>query len=280
MPEFIAAKSTQNQLIAALPEEAYERLYPHLKLVSLNLGQTIYDAGQQLEYAYFPTTAIISLLSTLEDGKSAEIGIVGNDGMLGTALFMGSNTALGHAVVQSTGYALQMRPQILRSEFASGGAFQLLLLRYTHMLITQMSQNAVCNRLHTLEQQLCRRLLLSHDRLSTNELVMTQELIANTLGVRREGVTVAAGHLHRAGLIRYVRGHITILDRRGLEARACECYHVVKNECERLLKGWSFGDTQAHKQPRYNLAHSPSRLLRKASPANVPAVRQVNLSYR
>jgi CRP-like cAMP-binding protein len=225
----------QNCLLAALPEEVHERLYPHLEDVSLLLGQVIYESGERLDHIYFPTTSIVSLLYTMEDGTSAEIGVVGNDGVVGIALFMGGETTPNRAVVQSAGYSLRMKPNVLKEEFRRGGPLQLVLLRYTQALITQMSQTAVCNRLHSVDQQLCRWLLLSHDRLDSNELTMTQELIANMLGVRREGVTVAAGHLQAAGLIQYHRGKITISDRAGLEARACECYQVVRNECERLL---------------------------------------------
>lgn len=225
----------QNRLLAALPEEVHERLYPHLEDVSLLLGQVIYESGEQLDHIYFPTTSIVSLLYTMEDGTSAEIGVVGNDGVVGIALFMGGETTPNRAVVQSAGYSLRMKPNVLQEEFRRGGPLQLVLLRYTQALITQMSQTAVCNRLHSVDQQLCRWLLLSHDRLDSNELTMTQELIANMLGVRREGVTVAAGHLQAAGLIHYNRGKITISDRTGLEARACECYQVVRNEFERLL---------------------------------------------
>ncbi len=225
----------QNRLLATLPEEVHERLYPHLEEVSLLLGQVIYESGERLDHIYFPTTSIVSLLYTMEDGTSAEIGVVGNDGVVGIALFMGGETTPNRAVVQSAGYSLRMKPKVLQEEFRRGGPLQLVLLRYTQALITQMSQTAVCNRLHTVDQQLCRWLLLSHDRLDSNELTMTQELIANMLGVRREGVTVAAGHLQAAGLIHYNRGKITISDRAGLEARACECYQVVRNEFERLL---------------------------------------------
>jgi CRP-like cAMP-binding protein len=225
----------QNRLLAALPLETYERLHPHLEDVDLLLVQVIYESGEQLAHIYFPTTCIVSLLYTMEDGTSAEIGIVGNDGVVGIALFMGGETTPNRAVVQSAGQSLRMRPGILKEEFRLGGELQTLLLRYTQSLITQMSQTAVCNRLHTVDQQLCRWLLLSHDRLASNELTMTQELIANMLGVRREGVTVAAGRLQVAGLIQYHRGRITITDRAGLEARACECYQVVRTEFERLL---------------------------------------------
>ncbi len=224
-----------NCLLAALPTEIHERMAPHLEAVDLSLGQVIYESGEQLDHIYFPTTCIVSLLYTMEDGTSAEIGVVGNDGVVGIALFMGGETTPNRAVVQSGGRSLRMRPTHLMQEFRRGGPLQQLLLRYTQALITQMSQTAVCNRLHTVDQQLCRWLLLSHDRLTSDELTMTQELIANMLGVRREGVTVAAGRLQAAGLIRYHRGHITITNRAGLEARACECYQVVRNEFERLL---------------------------------------------
>jgi CRP-like cAMP-binding protein len=225
----------RNRLLAGLPEDVYGRLGPHLDDVPLSLGQVIYEPGEQLDHIYFPTTCIVSLLYMMENGTSAEIGVVGNEGVVGIALFMGGETTPNRAVVQSSGHSLKMKLGILKEEFGRGGAFQHALLRYTQALITQMSQTAVCNRLHTVDQQLCRWLLLSHDRLESNELMMTQELIANMLGVRREGVTVAAGRLQAAGLIQYHRGHITIIDRAGLEARSCECYQVVRNEFERLL---------------------------------------------
>lgn len=225
----------RNHLLAALPEDVYERLSPHLDDLSLSLGQVVYEAGEQLDHIFFPETCIVSLLYMMENGTSAEIGIVGNEGVVGIALFMGGDTTPNRAVVQSGGKCLKLRLGVLKEEFRRGGPFQQLLLRYTQALITQMSQTAVCNRLHSVDQQLCRWLLLSHDRLDSNELAMTQELIANMLGVRREGVTVAAGRLQAAGLIQYHRGHITILDRAGLENRACECYQVVRSEFERLL---------------------------------------------
>ena len=224
-----------NRLLATLPREDYERILPHLRPVSFSLGEVVYESGGQMDYVYFPTTAIVSLLYTMENGSSAEMGVAGNDGVVGVALFMGGNTMPNRAVVQSAGRAVRMKAQALRDEFGRGGAFQRVLLRYTQALLTQMSQTAVCNRLHTIEQQLCRWLLLSHDRLDSDELVMTQELIANMLGVRREGVTAAAGRLQERGLISYVRGRIQILDRRGLEAAVCECYKVVKDEYDRLL---------------------------------------------
>ena len=223
-----------NHLLAELPGDAYQRLVPNLECVSLALGEEIYAAGQALKYVYFPSTAIISLLYTMEDGRSAEIGVVGNDGILGIAVFMGGESVPNRAVVQSEGFAFRMRAEELASEFRRAGILQRILLRYTQSLIAQMSQTAVCNRLHSVEQQLCRWLLLSHDRLPSNELVMTQELIADMLGVRREAVSHQAGRLQTAGLISYHRGRITILDRAGLEARACECYGVVHREAERL----------------------------------------------
>ena len=228
---------TKNGLLAALPREEYERIRPRLGRVSFKLGEIIYESGGQMAYIYFPTNAIISLLYLMENGSSAEMGMAGKEGLVGIALFMGGDTVPNRAVVQSAGGAVRMKADALREEFARGGTFQRLLLRYTQALMTQMSQTAVCNRLHTIEQQLCRWLLLSHDRLDSDELVMTQELIANMLGVRREGVTHAAGRLQEGGLISYVRGRIAILDRRGLEAAVCECYKVVKDEYDRLL-GW------------------------------------------
>jgi CRP-like cAMP-binding protein len=225
----------ENRLLAMLPTEEHERLVPRLEHVSFALGQVIYESGKQMSHIYFPTTTIISLLYMMENGASAEIGIAGNEGLVGIALFMGGNTVPNRAVVQSAGEALRMETQVLQDEFARGGTFQRLLLRYTQALMTQMSQTAVCNRLHTIEQQLCRWLLLSHDRLNSDDLVMTQELIANMLGVRREGVTHAAQRLQEIGLISYVRGHITILNRSGLEETVCECYKVVKDEYDRLL---------------------------------------------
>jgi CRP-like cAMP-binding protein len=226
---------TKNRLLAKLPPEEYERILPHLGHVSFSLGQVVYESGGQMDHIYFPTTAIVSLLYTMENGSSAEMGMAGNEGLVGVALFMGGNTMPNRAVVLSAGAAVRMRAQVLRDEFGRGGAFQRLLLCYTQALLTQMSQTAVCNRLHEIEQQLCRWLLLSRDRLDSDELVMTQELIANMLGVRREGVTAAAGRLQEQGLISYVRGRIQILDRRGLEAAVCECYRVVKDEYARLL---------------------------------------------
>jgi CRP-like cAMP-binding protein len=225
----------KNHLLAALPAEEYERILPHLQPLTFSLGEPIYESGKQLRHVYFPTTCIVSLLYTMENGASAEIGVVGNEGVVGIALFMGGDTTPNRAIVQSAGDGLRMNAQALRDEFILAGEFQRSLLRYTQSLITQISQTAVCNRLHPIEQQLCRWLLLSHDRLQSDELRMTQELIANMLGVRREGVTYAAGRLQAEGLIKYARGRITILDRKGLEAAVCECYKVVKDEYDRLL---------------------------------------------
>jgi CRP-like cAMP-binding protein len=225
----------QNRLLAALPAADYERLVPDLELVPLPLGWAVYEAGGKLGYVYFPTNSIISLLYVMKDGASAEIAVTGNDGLVGIALFMGGETTPSRAVVQSAGYGYRLRAAVLKKEFDQGGRLQYLALRYTQALITQMAQTAVCNRHHSVEQQLCRWLLLSLDRLSSNELSMTQELIANMLGVRREGVTEAAGNLQKSGLIHYSRGHITVLDRSKLEKRVCECYAVVKKEFDRLL---------------------------------------------
>jgi CRP-like cAMP-binding protein len=225
----------QNHLLNALPAEDYKRIAAHLELVPLKLGEILYEPGIKLRYVYFPTTAIVSLLYVMEDGASAEIAIVGNEGILGISLFMGGETTPSRAVVQSAGYGYRLRAQLLKDEFGRFGPFLRLLLRYTQALITQMAQTAVCNRHHSVDQQLCRWLLLSLDRLASRELSMTQELIANMLGVRREGVTEAAGKLQDAGLIHYRRGRITVLDRPRLEARSCECYQVVKTEFDRLL---------------------------------------------
>ena len=225
----------QNHLLAALPGVDFERLASSLEPVELKLGEVLYEPGAQLRYVYFPTTSIISLLYVMEDGASAEIAIVGNEGILGISLFMGGETTPSRAVVQSAGSGFRLKAQLLKAEFARFGAFLHLLLRYTQALITQMAQTAVCNRHHSVDQQLCRWLLLSLDRLDSSELTMTQELIANMLGVRREGVTEAARKLQAAGLISYRRGRITVLDRPRLEVRACECYQVVKSEFDRLL---------------------------------------------
>lgn len=231
----------QNHLLAALPKAEFERLSAHLEFVAMPLGDVLYEAGGRLPHVYFPTTSIVSLLYVMENGASAEMAVVGNEGILGIALFMGGETTPSRAVVQSAGHGYRLRAQFLKQEFSRGEAVTRLLLRYTQALITQMGQTAVCNRHHSVEQQLCRWLLLSLDRLSTNELVMTQELIANMLGVRREGVTQAAGKLQRIGVIRYSRGRITVLDRPRLEQEVCECYAVVKNEFDRLLKDLPLG---------------------------------------
>jgi CRP-like cAMP-binding protein len=225
----------ENHLLAALPAPEFQRLHPHLELVTLPLGEVLYESGDQLQHVYFPVVSIISLLYVMADGASAEIAVVGNEGIIGIALFMGGETMPNRAVVQSAGHAYKLRGQVLKEEFNRAGDLQHLLLRYTQALLTQMSQTAVCNRHHSVDQQLCRWLLLSLDRLASNELTMTQELIANMLGVRREGVTEAAGKLQSAGLIHYSREHITVIDRPRLEARACECYQVVKTELDRLL---------------------------------------------
>jgi CRP-like cAMP-binding protein len=225
----------QNHLLDALPAEDYSRLLPDLELIAMPLGWAVYEAGGQIGYLYFPTTSIVSLLYVMESGASAEIAITGNEGLIGIALFMGGESTPSRAVVQSAGNGYRLRASILKKEFALGGHLQHLALRYTQALITQMSQTAVCNRHHSVDQQLCRWLLLSLDRLPGNELRMTQELIANMLGVRREGVTEAAGHLQAAGLIHYSRGKITVMDRPKLEQRVCECYAVVKKEFDRLL---------------------------------------------
>jgi CRP-like cAMP-binding protein len=224
-----------NHLLAALPADEYARLEPDMEMASLTLGEVIYESGEQLEYVYFPTTAIISLLYIMENGSTAEIGMTGNDGLVGIALFMGGSTTPNRAIVQSAGNAFRLPSKKLQSAFGLGGTFQSLLLRYTQYLMTQISQTAVCNRLHSVEQQLCRWLLINHDLLHSNELVMTHELIANMLGVRREGVSIAAGHLQDKGLIKYSRGTITMLDRAALESAVCECYQVVKDEYDRIL---------------------------------------------
>lgn len=224
-----------NHLLAALPEEVFKRLEPHLQLTEMPLGRVLYESGSTLSHVYFPTTSIVSLLYVMEDGHSAEIGIVGQEGMVGIALFMGGETTPSRAVVQSGGNAFRMPGRFLKQEFGEAGPLQRLLLRYTQALITQMSQTAVCNRHHNVDQQLSRWLLMSMDRLPSNELVMTQELIANMLGVRREGVTESAGKLQKLGLITYSRGRITVTDRPKLEKHTCECYSVVKREFDRLL---------------------------------------------
>jgi len=234
-PMPIPPNPRQNHLLAALPEPEYRRLFPHLELVPMPLGKALYESGDRMEFVFFPTTAIVSLLYVMENGASAEIAVVGNEGIVGIALFMGGETMPNRAVVQSGGQAYRLKGPLLQKEFGRAGALQHLLLRYTLAMLTQMAQTAVCNRHHSVDQQLCRWLLLSLDRLPSSELSMTQELIANMLGVRREGVTEAAGKLQDAGLIQYSRGRITVLDRPGLEARVCECYEVVRKEFLRLL---------------------------------------------
>jgi CRP-like cAMP-binding protein len=230
-----SAAPKANRLLAALPETNYQALLPLLERVDLPLGMAVYESGGKQGHVYFPTTSIVSLLYVLENGASAEIAITGNEGLVGIALFMGGETTPSRAVVQSAGEGYRLKAAVLKEAFERDGQLQLLLLRFTQALITQMTQTAVCNRHHTVHQQLCRWLLLSLDRLPGNELVMTQELIANMLGVRREGVTEAAGKLQAEGLIEYSRGRITVLDRDQLEAHVCECYSVVKREYDRLL---------------------------------------------
>ena len=231
----MATKPRDNRLLAALPDAEWARWLPQLEPVDMPLGKVLYESGSKLTHVYFPTTSIVSLLYVMEDGASAEIAVVGHEGIVGISLFMGGETTPSRAVVQSAGLAFRLKANVMMQEFNRAGPVLHLLLRYTQALITQMAQTAVCNRHHSLDQQLCRWLLLSLDRLHSNEIVMTQELIANMLGVRREGVTEAAGNLQQAGLIRYRRGHITVLDRARLEQRTCECYAVVRREYDRLL---------------------------------------------
>ena len=232
---YVAPPPTHNQILAALPAADYQRLLPHLELVELGLGQSLYESGGHLQHVYFPVEGIVSLLYVTQGGNSAELAVVGCEGMIGVSLFMGGETTPNRAVVQSACKAYRLPAHVLKAQFAEGGALQLILLKFTQALITQISQTAVCNLHHSVDQQLCRWLLLSLDRLPENKLQMTQELIANMLGVRRQGVTQSAGKLEREGLISYSRGLITVLDRPGLEKRACECYAVVKRETERLL---------------------------------------------
>ena len=225
----------KNHLLSELPEEEFKRILPHLQAVKLPLGRVLYESGDRLDFVYFPTTAIVSLLYVMENGSTAEIGVVGNDGILGIALFMGGNTTPNRAIIQSAGNGHKMKAKDLMEEFSRGGKFHNLLLRYTQALITQISQTAVCNRLHSVEEQLCRWLLLSHDRLQSDKLVMTHDLISNMLGVRREGVTMAARKLVKRKLMTNIRGTMTIIDRVGLEQACCECYEVVNIEYNRLL---------------------------------------------
>ena len=231
--DFCHAKT--NRLFAALPEEDYARLSHALELIELSANQFLYDFGDEIPYLYFPVTGIVSLLYTTETGATAEMGMVGRCGVVGISTFLGGRTTSNQAIVQMAGSAYRIKSKIIRDEFALGGALQKILLCYTQSLLTQISQIAVCNRLHTFEQRLCRWLLFSHDCVMKDEIVLTQEIISHILGVRREGVTVAAGRLQDAGLINYRRGHINILDRQGLEKNVCECYAVVKSEYERLL---------------------------------------------
>lgn len=226
---------SQNHLLAALPAPEFERIAPHLEAVALPLGKILYGPGGQLQHAYFPTSAIVSLHYVIESGASAEIASVGNEGVVGISLFMGGDTTPSSAVVHTAGHAYRMERGLLKQEFERGALVQRLLLRYTQALITQMSQTAACNRHHSVEQQLCRWLLVTLDRVPSGRLVMTQELVARMLGVRREGITEAAGRLKEAGCINYRRGHIEVLGRPGLEARTCECYRVVRDELRRLL---------------------------------------------
>jgi len=228
----------RNHLLAVLPETVYKRLLPHLEEAPLVLGSSVYEADTPMEHVFFPAEGIISLLNVMENGASAEIAVTGNEGVVGISLFMGGGSTSSRAVVQSAGFAYRLRADFLKEEFERGGELQRLLLRFTQALITQMTQTAVCNRHHSTDQQLCRWLLLSLDRLPSNQLEMTQELISNMLGVRREGVTEAARHLQDAGLIEYSRGRIRVLNRPGLEQRVCECYRVVKQESDRLLVEW------------------------------------------
>jgi CRP-like cAMP-binding protein len=225
----------QNHLLATLPADVYDRMFAHLELVAMPLGDVLYESGGQLQHVYFPTTAIVSLHYIMENGASAEIAGVGNEGVLGVSLFMGGNTTSSRAAVCTGGHGYRLKKQQMMEEFNRAGPMMQLMLRYTQALMTQMSQTAACNRHHSVEQQLCRWLLLTLDRLPGNELTLTQELIAGMLGVRREGITETAGNLQRKGLISYRRGHITVLNRAGLEAHACECYQVVKKEFHRLL---------------------------------------------
>jgi CRP-like cAMP-binding protein len=229
------SNTSLNHILSALPNDEFEFLAPHLELIAMPLGEMIYEPGMQLQHAYFPTTSIVSLHYVMESGSSAEFAGVGNEGMVGISLFMGGDTTSSSAVVQTAGQAYRIERRILKREFDRSGLLQKLLLRYTQALMTQMSQTAACNRHHSVEQQLCRWLLLTLDRMSTNDLIITQELVAGMLGVRREGITEAAGNLQRAGFINYRRGHISVLDRAGLDKNVCECYAVVKKEMNRLL---------------------------------------------
>lgn len=225
----------QNYLLACLPPDVQKRLYPELELVELHGGQVLQEPGNKWRYAFFPTTCILSKIHLLETGSTAEIAVVGNEGMVSICLFMGGDSMPNHTLVKSAGFAYRLKGSLLKEAFANSASVQSLFLRYTQALLTQMAQTAVCNRHHTVDQQLCRWLLLNLDRLSSNEMIMTQEFIAHMLGVRREGITEAAGNLQAAGLIKYCRGRIRVVDRPGLEARACECYEVVRREFDRLM---------------------------------------------
>jgi CRP-like cAMP-binding protein len=241
----------QNHLLAALPAAEFERLAAHLELVPMPLGDILYEPGGLMQHAYFPTTSIVSLHYVTDTGASAETAGVGNEGVVGISLFMGGETTPSSAVVHTAGHAYRLESQLLKQEFNRAGLMQQLLLRYTQALITQMTQTAACNRHHSVEQQLCRWLLLTLDRVPSRELTMTQELVARMLGVRREGITEAAGTLQRAGIIRYRRGHIAVLERSGLETRACECYAVVKKELNRLLSDVQYRQGFRHLNPEY-----------------------------
>jgi CRP-like cAMP-binding protein len=249
---------TENHLLATLPMHEYHRLLTNVDRVLFSLGEVVYETAGRLEYVYFPVNCVVSLLYTTEDGCTAEMGLTGNDGMVGLALFLGGDTTPNRAVVQIAGDALRMKAKVLQEEFALGGPFQHLLLRYTQALITQISQTAICNRLHSVEKRLCRWLLLCQDRVNSDELRMTQEFISNMLGGRRESVTISAGRLQDAGLIRYSRGHIEIVSRTGLEAAACECYQVVKDEFDRLLRKRSDPSLESRSAVVQNTANKKS----------------------
>lgn len=252
--------SMMNHLLEALPFEDFARIKPHLEPVSLKLGHVLYESGDTMSHIYFPTTAIISLLYIMENGGTAEIGIAGNNGLIGMALFMGGETTTSRAVVQSAGDAVRLTRKDLLDEFKRGGIFQDIMLRYAQSMMTQISQTAVCNRLHTVVQQLCRWLLINHDQLPADKLVMTHDLIANMLGVRREGVTVAAGQLQNQGYIKYSRGTITLLDREGLETFACECYQVVADEYDRLLGDYIPRNTKSVARNHYAAAEVETQM--------------------
>jgi CRP-like cAMP-binding protein len=252
VPAPVRQSPRQNRILGALPDEDFERLKPSLELVPLPLGWAVYEAGDTQSYVLFPTTSIVSLLYVMENGASAAIGVVGNEGLVGISLFMGGGSTTSRAIVQSAGHAFRLRSSLLKREFDMGGALQRLTLCYTQALLTQMAQTAVCNRHHSIEQQLCRWLLLGLDRLSGNEVAMTQEMIANMLGVRREGITEAAGKLQASGVINYSRGKITVLDRPKLEAKVCECYAVVKSEYDRLLPDSIAAEDSAQRNYAHN----------------------------